>query len=111
MTLLLGKAIICDELQEAAQSVKKYTDDLRQMLNIHHKAGTVDMRYVPDDELEAKKRVVFEEFIGSHPSPSWRQFAHALYRLGEHAALQQLFNKHLPRKYSASKYSFRGFQG
>ena len=96
--LSIGKPILCGDLQEAARSISKYSDDLRRMLNIPHKTGTVDMRYVADKEMEAKKKHVFETFITRHPSPSWRQFAHTLYRLGEHEALVELFNKHLPCK-------------
>ena len=72
------------------------------MLNIPHKAGTVDTRFVPDAEIEAKKKKMFEVYISSHPSPSWRQFALSLYRLKEHDSLKSLYNSQLPGEWVCS---------
>lgn len=88
--------IVCDDLEAAARSILKDSEELCKMLNIPHKAGTVDTRFVPDAEIEAKKKKMFEVYISSHPSPSWRQFALSLYRLKEHDSLKSLYNSQLP---------------
>lgn len=92
--------MVCEEMQVAARSVSKYCDDLRKLLNIPH---TMELRYVPQGEIENKKQRIFKAFISNHPAPSWRLFAHALYQLGEYEALRALYNKHLPCKSTLSQ--------